>query len=86
MRIYFTRIVTFLDFTVAFFIFSHARHVGNMLIRGDDELYILQGASEIDGIVQSNNQYWQYWNTQPIYWQIIDKRLCVLILGVLIVN
>ena len=46
---------------------------GNKLIRGDDDLYILQVAHEIDVIVLSNNQYQQYWDIQPIYW---EKALC----------
>ena len=58
-----------------FSIFSHARHAGNKLIRGDDDLYILQVAHEIDGIVLSNDQYRQYWDTQPMYREIIEKRL-----------
>ena len=66
---------TLLYFNLVFSIFSHARHAGNKLIRGDDDLYILQVAHEIDGIVLSNDQYRQYWDTQPIYREIIEKRL-----------
>ena len=65
---------------------SNNQMLKNKLIRGDGDLYILQVAQEINGIVLSNDQYQQYWNNQPIYWQIIDKRLYVPILAVLIVE
>lgn len=67
-------IIEFLE-KINILVTSHARHAGNKLIRGDDDLYILQVAHEIDGIVLSNDQYRQYWDTQPIYREIIEKRL-----------
>jgi len=51
------------------------RFAGNDLIRCDDDLYILQVANEIDGIVLSNDQYKQYYKIHEHYRDVIKNRL-----------
>ena len=63
-----------------------AQYTGNKPIRGDGDLYILQVAQEINGIVLYNNQYRQNCDTKPFLNDFSINWLSVPILLVLIVG
>ena len=60
---------------MVFIIFSPGRFAGSELIRSDDDLYILQVAKELEGIVLSNDQYKQYYKISEEYRDVIKNRL-----------
>ena len=63
-----------------------AQYPGNKLLRGDGDLYILQVAQKINGIVLYKNQYRQYWDTKPFLIDFSINWLGVPILSVLIIG
>jgi hypothetical protein len=63
-----------------------AQYPGNKLLSGDSDLYILQVAQKINGIVLYKNQYRQYWDTKPFLIDFSINWLSVPILSVLIIG
>jgi len=51
------------------------RFAGSELIRSDDDLYILQVAKELEGIVLSNDQYKKEFKLHETYRDVIKNRL-----------
>ena len=52
-----------------------SRLAGGEIIRRDDDLFILETALEIGGIVLSKDRYKQYWDPHPKYREVIRDRL-----------
>lgn len=52
-----------------------SRYAGDVLIKSNDDLFILKTASQLEGIVLSCDRFREYWELYPEYRDVLMHRL-----------
>ena len=52
-----------------------SRYAGDILIKSNDDLFLLKTATELEGVVLSSDRYREYWDLYPEYQAVIMNRL-----------
>ena len=52
-----------------------SRYAGDVLIKSNDDLFILKTATEMEGVVLSSDRFREYWDLYPEYQPVLMNRL-----------
>jgi hypothetical protein len=52
-----------------------SRYAGDVLIKSNDDLFLLKTATELEGVVLSTDRFRDYWDLYPEYQTVIMNRL-----------